>query len=263
MKKYWTAFVLMLSHELIYRTNIFFGCLGQFVTYAALLFLFQAIPRETVGVYDQSQLFTYLLGAAFLSMTLFVYLMHDIAREIVEGDLINYLLRPIDYLWFSVSRALAIRVLPVVFSVITVLVLFLVFSSRTFFWQTDLQPLLMAAALSFGSLLLVLLMDFCAGMFGFWTHRSHGPRWMITMLLSSFAGSYFPLDLFPPWLQTALSYTPFPSIIFIPVKAYLGQLSYQDFLHAIVTDAAWIVGFLMVLVFVWRRGVKMYEAYGH
>lgn len=255
------GFKLALSNEFIYRTNFLIGRLGEFVAYAALLYLFHALPQGAGG-YDSTRLLTYVLGAALMSSVLFVYGMHSIADEITDGDLMNYLLRPIRYLSFWIARVAATRVLSLLTGIMGVGVLLLLIPRVNLFWQSNFLTIIFSVALVLGSLCIVQLLDLIAGLFAFWADRSHGPRWMVTVLILFLSGAYFPLDLFPAWVQTVLSYTPFPLLLFAPLKVYLGQIPQEDIPQLFILQGIWIVLFLITLLTVWKKGVKGYAAYG-
>ncbi len=261
LAKYAAGFKLALSNELIYRTNFLFGQLSGLITYAAILYLTHALPNGA-GSYDAEHLTTYVFGAAFLTTLLFTYGMHGIAREIAEGDLINYLLRPLNYLLFWVARLLANRFLLFVSGIVQIGLLLVLFPSSRFFLPSDPFVIWSAVGLAIGGIVLQQLIDLIGGLFSFWTHRSHGPRWMITTLITFLSGSYLPLDLFPSWFKTLLSYTPFPSLVFVPLKVFLGDVSRADVVRAFTIQGAWVTAFFLILIVLWKKSVRGYEAYG-
>ncbi len=259
--KYWMGFRLALSNELIYRANFLFGRARELIVFGALLFLFRTLPHG-IGAYNQPRLLTYTLAAAFVSSLIFVYGMNGISMEIADGDLTNYLLRPIHYFGFWAARLMANRLLLLISGTLAVLILFFLFRATPFFWQTNFWMITESFALLVGSLCILQLLDFIGGALSFWTDRAYGPRFLITVLVQFLSGAYVAIDLLPSWIQTVLNATPFPSLIYAPVKAYLGDLSAAGFWHALLTQCFWIVLLTLFLQLLWQRGVKSYEAYG-
>ena len=81
------------------------------------------------------------------------------------------------------------------------------------------------------------------------------------MLISGFlAGSYFPLDLYPEWLQIILDYLPFSYIQYYPVKILMGET--HLFGKAVLMISLWMVPLAFLVNFVWKRGLRRYTAAG-
>lgn len=258
---YRRGFSLALSRELVYRVNFLLGRVREFIVYGSLLFLFQAIPQG-LGRYTSEQAMSYLLISSLLSAPLFVYGMHMMAGEIADGDFTNYLLRPLNYFGYWASRLLASRALLFFGGLIELFILILLFAQGKFFIQTAGIAWVQVIVLFIGSLILVQLIDFIGALLSFWTNRGHGPRWMMTIFIQLLSGAYLPLDLIPPFIKRLLFLSPFPTMIYGPVKAYLGQLSPHECWILLLTQWIWILFFGVSVFILWKRGVRIYEAYG-
>ncbi len=258
---YRKSFQLALSTQLAYRVNFIVGRLREFLVYAAMLFLYSALPHGA-GSYSQAELLTYTVVSSVLGAVAFIYSMESIANEIADGDLTNYLLRPLNYFGAWVSRNLAMRCLVLVGGFVQLGVLYWLFSGEHFVFQTQLVPILETAVLFVGSIVLVQAFDFLGGLFSFWTNRGHGMRWLIMIFVQFLSGSYLPLDALPGPIHTILSYTPFPSILFAPLEAYLGRLSPSAWLQTFLVQWLWIGVIILIVRSVWQRGLKTYGAYG-
>lgn len=255
---YKKSFALAWSTQLSYRVNFFVGRLREFVVYGAMLLLYSALPQGS-GVYSQKELLTYaLIGSLFP----FVYGMHAMAEEISSGDLTNYLLRPINYFGYCISSILAQRSLLLLGSLLQLGLMVAIFSPDAFAFQTRIQPLAQFAVLAIGSLILLQGFDFIGGLFSFWTNKGHGMRWLITIFIQFLSGSYIPLDTFPPFVRGILAWTPFPSLLFAPLKAYLGHVGTLEWLRILIVQWCWIGAFILIVHILWKRGLRTYGAYG-
>ena len=74
------------------------------------------------------------------------------------------------------------------------------------------------------------------------------------------SGAVIPLDLFPEALRAVLAYSPFPYMVYYPVKVAMGQLSLEPQVFLILT--AWTLVFAALNVLVWRRGLRLYTGAG-
>lgn len=260
MGVYSTAFRLAMARELMYRANFVFGRLRALVIFCALIFVFRVFGQHTT-LYTQQELSTYVILAGAMYMVFFVYTMDSIANEIVDGDLINYLLRPIHYFFYWFCRIGAMRALNIL-AAVAGLAFIIIATSSSFLFQSDAYALIQFAVLLVGALAIITLIDFLAGCLSFWTYRSFGPRFLAMIGIQFMSGAYSPLDLFPHWIQAIYFTTPFPSIVFVPISAYLGRMQVSEFLGALGMQLAWICILGMLLILLWKRGIRTYEAIG-
>ena len=258
---YRRTFILSLNNQLVYRVNFIVGRLRQFIVYAAMLLIFSALPQGS-GNYTREALLTYTLFSGLFASLLFVYAMEPIANEIITGDLTNYLLRPVNYFGYWISQLSAERCIVFMGGIVQLLVLRGLFSHVAFTFQTNIIPLFETVLLLVGSLVLLHLFDFTAGLISFWTHRGHGARWLLLILMQFLSGNYLPLDILPKGIQTLLNLTPFPMVLFVPLQAYLGRLSIGAWIQAVAVQWFWIGIALLGLRSTWRRGLRTYGAYG-
>lgn len=258
---YRVSFFLALNTQLAYRVNFVIGRMRDFLVYGALLLLYVALPQGS-GDYSQAELLTYVLISSLFSSTAFVYGMHTIADEINFGDLTNYLLRPINYFGYWISRLAAERSLLLIGGGLQVLFLLWLFSSSSFIFQTNVWHLFQTVVLFIGSIVLIQTLDFIGGLFSFWTNKGHGPRWLITIFIQFLSGSYLPLDTLPDPVRAVLAWTPFPSVIFAPLQAYLGRMDTSAWLISVLVQWFWIGIMTLILRVLWRKGLRVYGAYG-
>jgi len=76
------------------------------------------------------------------------------------------------------------------------------------------------------------------------------------------SGHMFPLDMLPPALQHALAFTPFPSMLYVPISIYMGKVSGNGVALGLLTQLFWVVMMYALARFMWRRGIKKYAAFG-
>ena len=258
--KYATAYRLALSRALVYRANLFLGAINVLIWFGTLILLYRAIGGS-IGGYSTAELVTYILGTSLLAATLFTNVMDQMADEIVEGDLVNYLLRPINYFYYWIARGAAVRTVLLVIAVAEIILLGLTVADDVLF-QSNPVILLQTAVLCCGSFVLITWFDFIAATLSFWTERGFGPRWLLMICTRFLSGAALPIAIMPSWAQTIFHATPFPSLISAPVESYLGHLSGQAFAIALVTQWSWILISVIVLTVLWKKGTKSYVAYG-
>lgn len=259
--KYSTAYRLALSRALVFRSNLVLGAVNVLIWFGTLILLYRSIGG-TIGGYSTAELVTYILGTSLLVATLFTNVMDQIADEIVEGDLINFLLRPINYFGYWIARALAIRSVLLVIATVEITFLARIFANDVII-QHNPTILLQTLVLFLGSIVLVTLFDFIAATFSFWTERNFGARWLVTICMRFLSGAALPISIMPQWAQTIFYATPFPSLVSAPVESYLGRLDGSAFVLTLIVQWSWIAVSTIALTVLWKKGTKSYAAYGN
>jgi ABC-2 type transport system permease protein len=76
-------------------------------------------------------------------------------------------------------------------------------------------------------------------------------------------GRRFPLDLLSASLRTVAEFLPFKFFYFVPISYFVGTRSSEFILKDILSLICWSLVFIAISIFLWRKGIKKYEAYGN
>jgi len=66
----------------------------------------------------------------------------------------------------------------------------------------------------------------------------------------------------PAWLQKICVVLPFKYAIYLPVKIFLGKMGISEALWGILLQVFWIMVFLLMGKYLWKFGIRKYQAYG-
>ena len=265
MKKYWHVIKIGISNTLVYRMNFFFRAAFSLVPLLATILLWKTIYGKSEG-----QMAGYTLGA-MISYYLLVTVVDtltavneddwQIASDIKDGAISQFLLKPIDYLTYRLCLFFSGRLIFTVVSIIPVG--FFVYSLRqylapppdllTFGWFVF--SLTLTAFLQF-------FMSYTMALLAFWLQEVSTAIFVLFAFEYVAGGHLFPLNILPPALASALNFTPFPYQLFFPVSIYLGQVQGQALWQGLLIQLGWVVFFYGVARFVWSRGVRKYSAVG-
>lgn len=91
------------------------------------------------------------------------------------------------------------------------------------------------------------------GLFTFWLVETGGVEDIFYFSISLFSGSVVPLWFFPDWLEEVARFLPFQGIYFVPNSIFVGQLSGEALLMALMTQVLWLVVCYAILRFVWAK----------
>jgi ABC-2 type transport system permease protein len=110
---------------------------------------------------------------------------------------------------------------------------------------------------------LYFFLSFFLSSVAFWTEEIWATRWLFGIIFLEFlAGAFFPIDVLPLGLQRIIYLTPFPYLVFFPLKVWLEQLSSGLIGQSLVVCGFWVVVFYWLARWLWQKGAKNYGAYG-
>lgn len=267
MDKYSHVINLGIQSTLVYRVNFVVRALFGLVPLLALILLWRAIyegrgDAGDVGGYSRASVITYyLIVNVVLALTSVTEDDWQIAADIRDGRISQFLLKPIDYLTYRLCLFAAGRLVYTAAALIP---------TALFLWtqRADLLgPASTPHLLAFlGSLLLTALLQFFVSytmaLLAFWVLE------VATFIFILFAFEYvagghlFPLDMLPAPIQTALHFTPFPYMLYFPVSVYLGRVEGAALWQGLGLQALWVLAAYALARWVWRRGIRHYSAVG-
>src|ERR1700730_138455 len=129
MRKYWFIFSLYWQEGLQQRSSFFVDRFRSFVVLISFYYLWTALlkGRSSFAGYDHSQMITYVLGMNILRSLVFATRTEEIAGEINHGRLSGYLLKPVNFMLYTLFRDLSEKSINLVSSIIEVFGLILLF----------------------------------------------------------------------------------------------------------------------------------------
>lgn len=264
MKKYLQLAKITLEEYFVYRLNFYLWRFRSLVTFLTLVFFWLAIygnKAEFLG-YQKSQMLTYVIGIAFLRTIVLGSRSADMAMQIRSGELTKLLLQPIKIIRFWFTRDLVDKGLNLFFTIIETLAVLWILK-LSFYLPQNLLTYFYFFLLSLLAVFLYFFLSFTLSVVAFWTEEVWATRWLFGVIFLEFlAGAYFPLDVLPSWLTRIIYLTPFPYLVFFPLKIWLEQLTTGVVLRAILVCLIWLIFFWWLSTFLWKKGSKNYQAYG-
>ncbi len=184
---------------------------------------------------------------------------YELGSLINNGDLSLLLLKPISISLYFLSQDLADKALNA-FMLLLEIGLLLLFIHLPFHLPSLGLVLVWFLPLFILASLLYFALGFLFGLVGFWSRDVWAPRFLFLVFLEFATGALFPLDMLPKTWQIWLPFTPFPYLLFYPLKLFLGQLERPFFYLAMAFF--WLLVLALLDLFIWHRGMRRYEAEG-
>lgn len=265
MRQYFLIFKLTLMEYFVYRLNFILWRFRNVIFILSLIFFWRAIYRgqQEVFGYQQEQMLTYIIGISVLRAIIFGSRTADLAGMIKSGELVNkFLIRPWSIIKVFFFRDLAAKLLDIFFGILE-LFLIIWLLKIPFYWPPAWPSLFLFIASCLLALLLYFFLSFLLSLIAFWVDNVWAPRWLFGVIFLEFmSGAFFPLDVLPSPLLKLIYLTPFPYLLYFPLKIYLAQVGFFGFSKVFLLMFFWLLIVVLLVDKLWKKGLKIYSTYG-
>lgn len=245
MKKYASFFRLRFTMGLQYRAAAAAGVVTQFFWGAMNILMYRAFyetdPSAFPMTFEATVSYVW-LQQAFLCLFAAWLIEHEIFDDIVSGNVVYELCRPIDIydMWFS--RSMANRLSRAVLRCFPILLV-------AAFLPAPYGVCAPASARHFALFLATCVLGFLVAVaffmlmyaLTFFTISPSGLRILISSVVEFFAGGIIPLPFFPDGVRRVVELLPFASMQNVPLLVYSGSLTRAQTIRAVGLQAFWLV----------------------
>lgn len=267
MTKYWHVILVGLQNTLVYRINFFLRSVFALIPLAAIIFFWKAVYANgeiggQIAGHTLAEMISYYLLITLIDMLTAVN--EDdwqIASDIRDGNINQFLVRPINYMVYRFCLFGAGRLIYTAVALAPVIVFMLL--QRQFFVGPASEMALVLSVLSLVmTALLQFFLSFTVAMLAFWVLEVSTFIFIVFAFEYVAGGHLFPLDILPPVVTAVLKLTPFPYLMFFPASIYLGWTTEAEIWKGLGIQLFWVVFFFIIARFVWSRGLRKYTAVG-
>lgn len=250
MKKYTSFFRMRFAMGLQYRAAALAGIVTQFFWGAMNVLMYRAFYESDAAAFPMSleATVTYVwLQQALLLLFAAWLIEHEIFDDIVSGNVVYELCRPIDIydMWFS--RSIANRLSRAVLRCLPILLV-------AGFLPSPYGMTAPASATHFALFLFTCVLGFLVTVaffmlvyaLTFFTISPSGLRILITSVVEFFAGGIIPLPFFPDGVREVMELLPFASMQNVPLRIYSASMSVGEMQRAIVLQVFWLIALVLL-----------------
>ena len=263
-----------MQQSIIYKNNFLLGFLtGAFGLVVQLVFwpvffnsgaelAYSTIEDTVIAGYYVNEMMTYSILIYFIQRgTSMMNIGGAIKGDIMNGGLNVYLIRPVNYLWIKWVSSISGQIIYFILSLGVYLGITLFFRSFLVF-PGGKKQIIMVVLFVLLAYVLSFLINCILGMLSFWLLEIGALNSFISMGISIFSGSIFPIDLISGNIGVLLKYLPFSYLAFVPTQIYLGKLDADQLLPNILICLFWIITLLIIACRLWENGLRRYSAFG-
>jgi len=265
VRTYWHILNIGIQNTLVYRTNFMCRALFNLVPLIATMALWRAIyadkPGEIAG-YTLAQMLSYYVVVTIVeAMTAVTEDEWQIATDIKDGHISQFLVRPMNYLHYRFCLFVSGRVVYTLAALAPV-GLFVAWNHEYLLPPANLLRFA-CFILSMGlAALLQFLLSYITAMLAFWVLEISTFVFILLAFERLASGQMFPLDILPRGLAQVLMWTPFPYGMFFPVSVYMGKVTGVALAQGLLVQFFWVGVTYALARIVWRRGLKTYTVVG-
>ena len=264
MSKYLAVFKITWEQGLVYRLNFALWRVRSILQLLLAYFIWWTVfqNQEQIFGYTQSLILTYILVAALIRAIILSSRVMDVAGQINEGSIVNFLIKPLDFITYYFTRVFGYKLLNISFVAVEITMLIFLLKPQIAF-QTDTFFLTLFILSAILGMILYFTISFILGMTAFWVENSWGPFFLLMIFLEGLGGGLFPIDILPNPLSQIILLTPFPYLIYFPSKLYLGTMPSVEIIQGFSVLVFWVITLWFLMIKTLEKGLKIYTAVGH
>lgn len=252
------------QRNLNYRVTVLMYRVGEIVEVLVLILMWTAIYSSGTGLikgFSLSEMITYVLIGTLCATATRNFLPSFVSRDISEGRLSMFLVKPISYIRYVFLNEFGRSFLSTILSIGSQLIV-LVFFLKVLVGVQSMLHLLVIIPMVLFAQVIEMLIGFLIGAIAFWTDEVDGIQATLERVKRFFSGGYFPLALLPAGLIFTSSLLPFQYSFFAPAMLWLGKMSIADGILGLGIQLLWIIVLAGIVHLVWKAGLRRYEAIG-
>jgi len=215
-------------------------------------------PTYLIGGFTFKEMIVYLIIGLLINSARSSDISNRISEVIKSGDISIFLCRPVNFVKSLLAEGIGGKVINLIMFTILLIIMTNLFNLPYPKGSIFAIFLIYAVLMLFFDIVMYVII----GSLSFWFVEIWGIRSSIEQVLWILSGRTLPLSLFPIWMQTFLSYTPFMYLEFTFASLYLGKLTISQAIWAMGIFIFWIVVMILLMRYLYFRGFKKLESFG-
>lgn len=241
--------------QMAYRLEVFMGIINTIISIVVYCCIYRAlyagagnVDGITLQMVTTNFVISLGLSLAFGFDEMFLQ------NKVRDGSIANEFLKPVNFKLRMLAENVGNGIFKLVFNFIPALIFGIVFidlcAPRS---AGSLAAMVLSIMLGY---LVLWLISFIVQTWCFWLFSVWGIITIKNVFVNILSGSMLPIWFMPSVLRKIVSFTPFESIYFTPVRIYLGELTGTDILYSMAVQVFWIILLSVIGNLFWKKGVK-------
>ncbi len=260
--KWWATIRIAWSKTLAYKLNFLLLVIGPtlvffFVKYNLWTAIYSLEGITSIQGYSLKEMLHYQIWGLIVGFLVQGYNSMNLAEDIRLGRISAYLIYPFGFWPYQTASFIAFQGIQCVVAAFSFVVLLMSGLLQQWSWATLLSGSLFSLLMGF----FWYQVSYLIGLAAFWLEETWVLRVMFMTISQFLSGAIIPLEIYPPWLVSALKWTPFPYLTYAPIKIFMGEYP-GSLLEALGIVSSWLLITSFICRLVWIRGIRLYTAAG-
>lgn len=252
-----------IDSNVTYRGAIVVWMLISLIRTGIALLMWLASSNAVIGGYTREEIISYYIVIMFAEWFLMWNPFHPIAEEIRSGYILTLLIKPVNYAksWFAKEagfKTTAMGILAVaataVFGMLKALNL-----------EIKLIPgwdwILLFPAVAAG-IIISFFITMSMVTLAFWFTEVEYVNFMFWTVFIFLGGLWMPVSFLPPWAKSINMFLPLRYELSFPVEILFHKTAGAELWISMILAGFWSVALWSLYMFLWKKGVKAYSAFG-
>ncbi|MCM3132890.1 ABC-2 family transporter protein [Paenibacillus polysaccharolyticus] len=263
-QKYTHLISIGIQEALEYKAAFFIFVVSSFFPIIIKYYLWTVIydnsPSSVVFGYTSIEMINYTIISSLISKITVTGFKWDVNDDIKNGGLNKYLIKPMPYSVYRLCNYIGNKAIQFIIVIIIPFVVIIAFQIFDFQIKYENIPLFLIALLM--ALILNFFMFYSISLCAFWLHEALGVFLLADVIINFLSGGLFPLDVFGDRVLSILKLLPFQYTIYFPSNVLSGKVEWEEFVMGITYQVIWTGVFIVISKWVWRSGIKAFNANG-
>ena len=181
--------------------------------------------------------------------------------DIKQGQLVNYLTKPISYYWVNLLSEVPYRALQALYAS-GIIGVFLIFFPHALMISLTVLHIPLVILIFILGYLISFTFKMCLAYLSFWFKDIRGLNELVTIVIIIFSGGIMPLPWYPQVMQTISNILPFAYSGYYCITALQGSVSLIGLIQILTIQGVWLCVLLHIHNILWRNGIKEFTAMG-
>lgn len=259
VKQYLALIRGSIMEGLTFRTSTIVSIIGNLIYLVIIYFLWKAIydssPTDVVNGMTFYDTLVYLVLASAMFNFLDTFVVWEIGRSYQTGELVEFLVKPIDYQIYLFFARLGNCVVAFVITFLPTFIVIYFVTRGSFALGINLVFFAVSILLA---LVINYCVDFFVGTICMYTQSIWGINIMKEVVVSLLSGATIPLAFFPEKMRMVVEHMPFQAIYHTPLHILTDQsMTVVDYLGSIGMQIFWVFVMILISKLFWKRSMRI------
>lgn len=262
MRKYVTLFKTSIIEVIAEKETIFIWSIGNAMSMIGILSVWLASGQDTIGDFSREELISYYLFMFIIQQIIGWWVYWSVRDAIYNGSLSNYILKPVSFVKYVILHEAAYKLISMITQLFVAAFLIIALRNHLTF-HLDITMLFQLIPLLLIAICINFLTHFFLGCFTFYWTESYFVSSIHMIISMAFNGSIVPLSFYPESVHNIIKYNPFRFTFSFPSELVFNKLGSREYLSGIIVGTGWTILFGILAMWLWKKGLKKYAAWGN